>query len=198
MEKLKIILKEKYKYLIIVIVIICTIIGIFVYNLLQNQTEEEYNFLENEKEENVIIEKVIKTQMIKVHIDGEVVNPGVIEIEEGKRIIDAVNLAGGLTEEANIKNINLAYVLEDAMKIHIPNINDEEEEMQQEQNLKINLNTASVEELQKLDGIGSSMAQKIVNYRKENGKFNSIEDLKNISGIGDSKLDKIKNNIYVK
>lgn len=198
MEKLKNIIKEKYKYIIIVTTIICTIIGIIVYNQFQNQDEEEYNFLENEIKENVQVDKIIKKDTIKVHIDGEVINPGVIEIEEGERVIDAIELAGGLTDEANIKNINLAYVLEDAMKIHIPNINDEEVENIVQEQLKININTASVEELQKLDGIGSSMAQKIVTYRKENGKFNSIDDLKNISGIGDSKLDKIKNNIYVK
>ena len=62
----------------------------------------------------------------------------------------------------------------------------------------ININTANEEELQKLPGVGSSIAIRIVQYRKENGKFNKIEDIKNISGIGDSKFDKIKNNIFVK
>ena len=134
---------------------------------------------------------------------------GVIEIEDGSRIIDAINMAGGLTEEADISNVNLAFILEDAEKIYIPNINNDEDNIEivssengtkkeKHDKVMVNLNTASLEELQKLDGIGESIALRIVTYRKENGKFNSIEDLKNIPGIGNSKYEGIKNNIYVK
>ena len=190
---------EKYKYFIIAGAVICTIIGVIVYNLVQNNTKEEYNFEENDVGQVFVINNN-EDRKIKVHVSGEVINPGVIEIEEGTRIIDAVNMAGGLTEEADLTKINLAYVLEDAMKIHIPNINDEEELIIQENQEKImvNINTANVTELQKLDGIGSAMAQNIITYRKENGKFNSIDELKNVSGIGDSKFERIKNNICVK
>ena len=134
-------------------------------------------------------------------------------------------MADGVTEEADLSKVNLAYVLEDAQKIYIPNINEKEEKeivenmedgvvisgsgMNDENNsssgnnsknekVKININTANVKELQKLSGIGESIALRIVTYRKENGKFNSIEDLKNVSGIGENKFNKIKNNIFVK
>ena len=162
---------------------------------------------------------------IIVHISGEVVSPGVISLEEGARIVDAINMADGVTEEADLSKVNLAYVLEDAQKIYIPNINEKEEKEIVENmedgvvisgsgindennsssgnnskngNVKININTADIKELQKLSGIGESIALRIVTYRKENGKFNSIEDLKNVSGIGENKFNKIKNNIFVK
>lgn len=156
---------------------------------------------------------------IIVHISGEVISPGVISLEEGARIVDAINMADGVTEEADLSKVNLAYVLEDAQKIYIPNINEKEEEEivknieegvvisgsgtsngndSKNEDVKININTANVKELQKLSGIGESIALRIVTYRKENGKFNSIEDLKNVSGIGENKFNKIKNNIFVK
>lgn len=204
----------KYKKIIIVGVIVSTIIVLVVYYLIQNDDDYEdfeddilqENNVDITKEKNIIIDEVSK---IKVHVSGEVLSPGVVEIEEGARIIDAINMAGGLSEEADISKINLAYIVEDATKINIPNINDIEEneiitikdnnfESSEDSKVMININTASVEELQKLEGIGSSIALRIVVYRKENGKFNSIDDLRNISGIGDSKFEKIKDNIYVK
>lgn len=165
------------------------------------------------------------SKKIIVHISGEVISPGVISLEEGARIVDAINMADGVTEEADLSKVNLAYVLEDAQKIYIPNINEKEEKEIVENmengvvisgsgindennsssgnnskngNVKININTADIKELQKLSGIGESIALRIVTYRKENGKFNSIEDLKNVSGIGENKFNKIKNNIFVK
>ena len=195
MEKIK-----KYKFFIMGGVALSTIIAVIVCYLVQNNEKDEYSVLENALVENVSL----KEEKIKVHISGEVISPGVIEIEEGARIIDAIDMAGGVTEEADIRNVNLAYVLEDAMKINIPNVNDEQEEVvsgknsDKKNNVMININTATAEDFQKLDGIGNSMALRIVSYRKENGKFNSIEDLKNISGIGDSKFERIKNNICIK
>ena len=190
---------NRYKYFIIAGVVLCTILGIIVYNITANKEETEDTFLENDISENIVIKEDCKNK-IKVHISGEVINPGVIEIEEGARIIDAINKAGGLTEEADLTRINLAYILDDAMKIHIPNINDEEEIKIEENQTKtmVNINTATVEELQKVNGIGASIAQKIVQYRKEHGKFTAIEELKNVSGIGESKYDSIKDNVYVK
>ena len=192
---------NKYKYLLAIIIIIFTIVGVIVYNFMQNNTEEEYNFEENEIEKEIIKETIKEEKnKIKIHISGEVINPGVIEIDEGSRIIDAVNLAGGLTEEADLTKVNLAYILEDAMKINIPNINDIQEVMEEDnvEKVMVNINTANVEELQKISGIGLSTAQKIVQYRKENGKFTEIEEIKNVTGVGESKFEKIKNNIYVK
>lgn len=148
-----------------------------------------------------------KIQII-VHITGQVVNNGIVKLDEGTRVIDAIEAAGGATEKADLSKINLAYLLEDGMKIYVPSINDEEDldsitsssgtSKNNKEVLKVNINTATSEELQKLPGIGESIANRIITYRKENGKFKEIEDLKNVSGIGEAKFNNIKSYIFVK
>lgn len=157
-------------------------------------------------EVNIITEEKVK---IIVHVTGEVVNKGVVKVDEGSRVIDAIEVAGGATTEADLSKINLAYLLEDGMKIYVPSINDEEEtefvtsssgvsENNEKDVLKVNINTATSEELQRLPGVGESIANRILTYRKENGKFSAIEDLKNVSGIGDAKFNNISQYIYIK
>lgn len=171
----------------------------------KNNTEQISisNFIENE------IEDEKDNTKIKVYITGEVKNQGVIELEEGDRIADAIEKAGGQTEQASLKNVNLAYQLEDGQKIYIPNINDTETEIIDDgasgvvddatiKQTVVNINKADEKELQSLNGIGESLATSIVQYRKENGKFETIEDLKNVPGIGDSKFENIKEYIKVK
>lgn len=161
------------------------------------------NFIENETEDEKGNTK------IKVYITGEVKNQGVIELEEGDRIADAIEKAGGQTEQASLKNVNLAYQLEDGQKIYIPNVNDNETEIIDDgasgvvddttaNQTVVNINKADETELQSLNGIGESLATSIVQYRKENGKFETIEDLKNVPGIGDNKFENIKEYIKVK
>ena len=161
------------------------------------------NFIENETEDEKGNTK------IKVYITGEVKNQGVIELEEGDRIADAIEKAGGQTEQASLKNVNLAYQVEDGQKIYIPNVNDNETEIIDDgasgvvddttaNQTVVNINKADETELQSLNGIGESLATSIVQYRKENGKFETIEDLKNVPGIGDSKFENIKEYIKVK
>lgn len=162
------------------------------------------NFIENENETE---DEKCNTK-IKVYITGEVKNQGVIELEEGDRIADAIEKAGGQTEQASLKNVNLAYQLEDGQKIYIPNVNDNETEIIDDgasgvvddttNQIVVNINKADETELQSLNGIGESLATSIVQYRKENGKFETIEDLKNVPGIGDSKFENIKEYIKVK
>lgn len=155
-------------------------------------------------EENSIVEET-KTEIdtIKVHIAGEVLNEGIYEIEAGSRIDDVIKIAGNIKENADLTNINLAYELSDGEKIYIPSIFDEESEYNlssdnKKSSSKININKANVEELQKINGIGESLANRIVNYRKENGKFSTIEELKNVSGIGDKKYESIKEYVVIK
>ena len=217
----EIIIKNKKIISIIIAIIILIVIGIYfiINNFEKNKNEFEISNIEFEenKIENINAEIEEKSQII-VHIAGEILNPGVISLDEGARIIDAINKAGGLTNEADLSKVNLAYILEDAQKIYIPNVNEKEiiENMSSEivksgstqensntgeklkNGEKININTATQKELQKLTGIGESIALRIINYRKENGKFNTIEDIKNVSGIGESKFNKIKNDIIVK
>lgn len=157
--------------------------------------------------QNTIQESVKNTNTIKVHVAGCVQSQGIIELEEGSRIADAIDKVGGLTANASTKNVNLAYVLQDGEKIYIPSLVEEqiaEEEIQiissasgSNDNGKVNINKASITELQKISGIGESTAKKIIEYRNTNGKFKSIEDLKNIQGIGDKKYDSIKEEVTV-
>lgn len=204
-------IKTNYKQIIIISVLLLVIIaGIFIY-LYQNHSTD-YSFLEisestvNSEVSNVLEEKIV------IHIAGQVANPGIVELKDGARIVEAIEAAGGVTSDANLEKINLAYVLEDGMKVYIPSIADEDENnyvttgssgvssnsSNATQTLKININTASVDDFSKIPGIGSSIASRIVEYRKENGKFSTIEDIKNVSGIGDAKFNNIKNYIYVK
>ena len=153
-------------------------------------------------------------ELVIVHITGAVKMPGIVKLPEGARIEDAIDKAGGLTEDADISDVNLAYVLEDGIKIKIPTISEEKNEeiiinssgegivekeiSNNSENKIININKANETDLQTLPGIGASLAGRIVEYRNSNGKFNEIEDIKNVSGIGDSKYENIKNLICVK
>lgn len=159
---------------------------------------------------------VTKDKMITVHVIGEVVSPGVVSLKEGSRIIDAINSCGGKTENADITKINLAYILEDGIQIYVPRLDDDIDNVEyiregagenvisenvvqdDKKSIKVNINTANLDKLQTLPGIGEAMAKRIIEYRTENGKFQSIEDIKNVSGIGDSKFEKIKEYIVIK
>lgn len=143
---------------------------------------------------------------IIVHISGQVNRPGVVELENGKRVIDAVELAGGLKNDADIDRINLAKKLVDEEKIYVPKIGEEVSielsesiatTSDQSQSGKVNINTCSKSELVGLPGIGDVIADRIIEYRSTN-KFSTIEDIKNVSGIGEKKFESIKDLITVK
>lgn len=205
------VLRKNYIIFIIIVIIICVIILYYLINnmkkyelnndLLFENTSSSKDTKENEEGKDEIKEKII------VHVAGAVNNEGIYELDINSRIMDAINLAGGLRNDANIRDINLANKLEDGMKIYIPTnneIKDIEKENTEDKyiisssnnknkdNKKISINTASIEELETLPGIGKTTALKIVNYIKENGKFKALEDLKKVSGIGNSKYEKIK------
>ena len=148
-----------------------------------------------------------------MHITGAVKNEGIVEVKENSRINDAINAAGGTTEEADLSDVNLAYEIEDGQKIYIPSVKDKEEQKEviiseagekvlegqkdRSESKKVNINTATKEKLTELPGIGSSTASKIITYREENGKFKNIQDIKNVSGIGESKYESIKDYISI-
>lgn len=130
-----------------------------------------------------------------MYIAGEVEKPGVYYINEESRLVDLIEMCGGFTQEADISELNLAETLSDSDKVEVPKKTSEEEIQNEEYNEEkakiININKASKEELKSLNGIGDTLAQNILNYRKNN-KFETIEDLLNVEGIGESKFNAIK------
>ena len=138
-------------------------------------------------------------EIIKVYITGAIKSPGVYKAEPGDRVEDIVNKAGGLLEDADIININLAAKISDEETIYIPKNGEQEDAKINTSNKSnlININTASKDELCTLTGIGSSRADDIISYRDANGGFKSIDELMNVPGIKDKTFNKIKDKITV-
>ena len=213
--------KKQKIFISLVIIIIFALVLIYVYQKLYEEDSEiilsnninDVTLNTNEigtKEEKNDEEKVV------VHVIGEVNNPGVVTLPEGSRIIDAINKAGGKTEEADLSKINLAFIVEDGTQIYIPRINENLNQInlisdgagigviindsnleENKVEVKVNINTANKEKLETLPGIGETTAQKIIDYRETNGKFKTIEDIKNVSGIGEAKYESLKDKITV-
>mgnify|MGYP003759997957 FL=1 len=162
---------------LIIVIIIMAVLGI---KLSGKEKEVFFADYSNTNEENK--EQSEKDEYIFVDIDGAVFNPGVYKLIAGSRVIDAINLAGGLKEKAFTQNLNKARKLVDGEKIYIYLEGDEEAESLHPNNL-INLNTASVDVLMSLPGIGEVYANRIIDYRNKK-QFSSIEEIKNIEGIG--------------
>ncbi|MCH4073002.1 helix-hairpin-helix domain-containing protein [Pseudoramibacter sp.] len=136
---------------------------------------------------------------IYVQVTGAVNQPGVYQLKNDSRGIDAVNAAKGLTEEADGEAVNLATKLKDGQKLNIPT----KTQTQQNQSSgttaagTININTASKEELMTLPGIGEVLAQNIIDYRTKNGAFSDPSEIKNVNRIGDKLYEQIKDRIAV-
>ena len=216
-------IKDNKKTIIgVSIILISLLIAAITYYFTQIETvSAENNIIETENVEEETIKK------IKVEIKGAINNPGVYELDDNSRVIDVVNIAGGLTENADTSLINMSKKITDEMVIiiytreEIENYNNskikteyvyievpscpdkvngaciEEYEEEQENNNIININTATIEELTKLSGIGESKAKLIIEYREKNGNFKEINELTNVKGIGESLIEKIKDNITI-
>ena len=142
-----------------------------------------------------------------VYICGAVVSPGVYEVSDGARICDVIDKSGGFTDEASTDYLNQAEFVTDGQMIYVPTKEEafarSEGYLQGESSTdkpnggKIDINTASKDELTSISGIGEGRAESIIKYRSENGRFNSIEDIMNVSGIGNSIFENIKDYITV-
>lgn len=183
---------------------------------LKDNDEENKESKKNESEKN------ISTKKITVYVSGQVEKEGIVTLDSDKRLADAVEKLGGLTKKADTNNINLAMKLEDEMHYIIPkkgqsiqensglsevssNLNDSSKSnntngnnQSDSQTSKININTADVNQLDDIPGVGPATANKILSYRNENGNFKNIEDMKNVNGIGDKKFENMKEFICVK
>lgn len=224
-----------YKQKCLIGIGICILVGGIVwYKHTNGINGEEFSSNDNlaVREKETQEERKAVEEEIVVYVTGAVKQEGVYSLKLTSRISDAIEKAGGLAENADIELINLAYQLEDGMKIRIPfqgedekasPENSEENESKQskwitkesgtketsqeseekqndttKKNGKINLNTAGLNELDGLPGIGPAIAQRIIDYRKEKGKFTQIEQIKEVKGIGESKFEKVKDYICIK
>ena len=135
---------------------------------------------------------------------GAVMNPGVYFLPQGSRVEDALEAAGGPTEEADLVRVNLAKRVYDEEQIYVPRLGEENPPLPppsgspgSQAGGKININTATAAELDNLPGIGPVLSQRIVDYRKANGPFAAIEDIKNVQGIGEVTFEEIRESIFV-
>ncbi|NCU17476.1 helix-hairpin-helix domain-containing protein [Pallidibacillus pasinlerensis] len=209
---------EKKQYFLIGAIIL----GVFIYYLVNDapddtiQMLEEEIFVENEEEirqqvdsnDDKIVEQPI---IIKVDLKGAVQKPGVYTAQEGERVIDLINRAGGFLDDADQTKINLSQKVADEMVIYVPKVGEDSNVMDQVASFfqpqqsgneassdgKVNINQADSTLLQTLPGIGPSKAEAIIEYRETNGPFKMIEDIMNISGIGEKTFEKLKNSITV-
>ena len=215
MNKIKNIIDEIYyerKRIIIYIIVGLLLISCFIfYNHKEYEEEEEIvpSLKTIDKEE----EKIEEPKKIYVDIKGEVKNPGCYEVQDGLRVKDVIDLAGGVLDSASTDNINLSTKVYDEMVLVISKkeevttiqnkdaiiVQDKKEYVNsntiQSANGKVSINNAGVEELCTLNGIKEARAKKIIEYRNANGPFKSIDEIKNVSGIGESIFEKIKINI---
>ncbi len=208
---------DEYKYYIIVFILVTAVLIII------NNTKQT---IEPPIQQETLMtqETTVEETNIKIDIKGEVINPGIYELKTGSRVIDAINMAGGLTQTSDTSVINLSKILNDQdviiiyAKEEIKSMTSGETSVKiieqecicpqitnnaciedtitnnTETNL-ISLNKATLEQLMTLSGIGEVKAQAIITYRNENNGFKTIEELLEVSGIGNATFEKIKNNI---
>lgn len=179
------------------------------------ETTEQYLMEPMQEEESMKAESAEgiteEGQDLYVDVKGAVSNPGVYQVTSDMRLMDAIELAGGFLISADQSQINLALKLTDQMVVYVPLIGEEAKEITDETSLSgnlngneseekegtVNINTADAVELQTLNGIGEKKAEKIIQYREENGSFQSTDELKNVSGIGDKTFEALKDFVVV-
>lgn len=194
--------REKYG-LIIFIILIITAVAYFYYS---NNKGNSIDVVSKEVNASDSIDGVNKNKNeINVFICGEINKPGVYSLCLGDRLIKLIELSGGFTQRADMEAVNLAEKLEDEDFIKIPalvtNLNGERVNSTSNSTDngtgKININTATLEQLDSLPKIGPALAQRIVDYRVSNGRFKDIKELNNVSGIGDKIFEGLKDKVTV-
>ncbi|MFR3065322.1 helix-hairpin-helix domain-containing protein [Peptoniphilus sp.] len=205
--------KDNLPYIIIIFLIL--IIGYQYYDSHEDNDAKEFlkintsgvidsdkKSLESSSSELAIEKAPEEKEEIMVHISGAVNKPGILRLDSSKRLVDALDLAGGARDDADLDRVNLAARLHDEEKIYIPKVGEVQGNISSlaskpsssDTSSKININSADLSELTKIPGVGEKTAQKIIDYRANNS-FSSIEDIKNVPGIGDKKFESMKDYI---
>lgn len=201
------------KYKILIIVMICLLGFLIILSISTSDIENNEDAFKKYSKETEIKEdsedsytENNKEDKIFVYIGGAVEKPNVYKLEEGSRIKDLVEIAGGFSDNAESKDINLAQKLNDEDYIYVYSIGESEIDSNISSEVTssirkdgcININKATVEELKSIDGIGEVRASKIIEYREENGPYKNIDELKNIGArIGEKTFETIKDKVYV-
>jgi competence protein ComEA len=205
--------KQQYAVIILICIALC-ISGYFIVERSKNQQDikvqtatSKSSVSNNSKGNNETIKNFDSKKELKVYITGLVKSPGVYIMKEGDRIDDAIKLAGGVIEGADLSNINLAEKVKDEQMIKVTKIGENPGNQSSNtgnssvniagNNGKININTASKEQLDSLPGIGAITAQKIIDFREQHGKFQKIDDIMNVPRIGQKLFEQIKDKITV-
>ncbi|KHF31269.1 ComE operon protein 1 [Anoxybacillus sp. BCO1] len=176
------------------------VVGAIIWVTQREETTIQPLPLEQNEQQVEQAEKQEEQTSVFVDVKGAVKRAGVYEVAPTSRIRDVIEIAGGLTEEADETKVNLAMKVRDEMVIYVPKKGEEISELADMHtttdgsNGKVNINTATAEQLQTLQGIGPAKAAAIIAYREEHGPFQKAEDLLNVSGIGQKSLEKNKKN----
>ncbi len=236
MEKIKNLSKKQLAIAVVTSIVVIVLLVLYLFKSPEKEQTNEWTSTAQTAQTNSAKEKESETNKeYFADVKGEVHNPGVYPFEEGDRVGKLIESAGGLTENADANQVNLAALAEDAMVIYVPakgvvesggdtaaspaggavdpNSTDSGNAAvngaTQDHNgsvatggsapdeSKVNLNTATKEELEAVNGIGPSLAGAILQYRSDNGRFNQMEDLKEVPGIGDKTYEKLKDFFYV-
>ena len=164
---------------------------------------------EKSNKSNEISQTDTEDQLVTVDVKGAVKKPGVYQLQSNSRVHDALEKAGGMTEEADLKSINQAQKLSDEAVVYVAKVGENTVDVTasaptsatlgtgQTKSALVNLNTATEADFQTISGIGQKRAQDIIAYREANGRFKSVDDLKNVSGIGAKTLEKLKEYVTV-
>ena len=177
---------------------------------LTEQTSSSSSYM-NEKSDksNEISQAETEDRLVTVDVKGAVKKPGVYQLQSNSRVHDALEKAGGLTDEADLKSVNQAQKLSDEAVVYVAKVGDNAVDVTtsapasatsgtgQAKSALVNLNTATEADFQTISGIGQKRAQDIIAYREANGRFKSVDELKNVSGIGAKTLEKLKEYVTV-
>lgn len=215
-EEIKDFINAKKKYILLVLAVLA-----FLLFFRKNNAQPESKIVGNTEARQSLNQTASKSQVaqnssssstVTVDITGAIKHQGVYTLKNGARIDELIKAAGGLKPNAQLKTINRAVMLKDQDKVHIPYRGEKTDPSSQTVNRqtasasqnsvsgkndspKINLNTATAADLQKLNGIGEKKAQEIISYRQQKGQFKKIEDLMQVSGIGEKTFAKLKDQL---
>lgn len=196
------ILQHKKKIIQIGAIVLILIVAIAIYAAGHSEKKEDIEIAQSNDTKTA--ETTEEAEEVIIDICGAVNDSKVVTLPAGARVEDAIKAAGGITDEADLSGINRAAVLTDGEKIYIPTADEVERGIElpsAEGNIStdgsININEATAEELETLNGIGPVTAEKIIQYRTEYGKFETKEDLMEVNGIGEKTYAQIKDKIRV-